>query len=535
MTISLQTYTGHYLCAEPDGRVVADRTEASAWETWDVEPQGIGLVALRSAHDRYLCAELDGSVVANREVIGAWEVWRVVPVVGGIAFCSAHGRYLVAEDGGGGLVQANREAAGPWETFKASDPVEEPGPIVGPLTRLRVEDNRRYFANEAGRFDWREISAFSLLSRLLTGEDDYVRSWLQRRRAEGFTVTRVILTLDGGYWHDQCPAGRSFRCAPDMAGYWQALDTLATLHAQAGLYMRVCFLGALEPFGGVWYPDRRDVYDGDVRRKAEAFVVEAAQRLGAHSHVIGELANEPTEIGMRNAWDNGALVSLGRKVKAVTPAMLLCGGESNDAKGVCAPFDFADAHMDRSRGVEGWQWVKRSGEHPAADQAVMPFVAGEPINFGEARVDGRTGDVEAQPAVAFGAAAVGRARRWAGQCFHFDGGLFTTEPKPETVACITAWHEGLNAIPMLADGMWRGHWSESYWKNSQWPDTDDIGEVEDHVRSGRGPWRAFGVGPHSVVFPVKRGWDFDRGLSAPAERIAINTNGTFEAAVYKRK
>lgn len=416
-----------------------------------------------------------------------------------------------------------------WKTPPLPEAPEMPAPATT-LTRLRVESNRRYFANAAGRFDWREITAFSLLSRLLRGETVYVRQWLRARRAEGFTVTRLILTLDGDYW-------RAFRCAPDMPGYWQQLDQLAQLHADEGLYMRACFLGALEPFGGVWYPDRRDVYEGDVRTKAEAFIVEAAQRLCGHAHIVGELANEPTQIGMRHAWANGALVALGRKVKAVAPNMLLCGGEDNDGYGVVSPFNFADAHMDRSKGVAGWQWVKRSGEHPAADQLKMPFVAGEPINFGESRADGRgDGDVEKQPSVAFGAAAVGRARKWAGQCFHWDGGLWTTEPKPETLACIRAWHQALDAFPMSTDGVWRGHWGLArgdYWRDV-WPDTDDVRAVEQHIREGRGPWRAFGCGPYSVLFPMPKGWDWRRQLDAPAELVAMSTDGVFDCAVFRR-
>lgn len=539
MGVSFRTSDGlHYLCAEPDGRVVADRTAVGAWEEWTLEPQSGGQVALKSAHGRYLCAELDGSVIANRTEPRAWERWTPMETPHGVSFRSDHGGYLVAEGGGGGAVRANRfyTGPGPWETFQTSGPVHPPSPPAGPLTRLRVEGNRRYVANAAGRFDWREISAFSLLSRLLTGETRYVADWLHRRKAEGFTVTRVILTLDGSYWIHS-PHGRSFRCAPDMPGYWAALDTLAVLHADAGLYLRACFLGALEPFGGVWWPDRRDVYEGEVRRKAEAFVVDAAQRLHAYEHVIGELANEPTQIGMRHAWDNGALVSLGKKVKAVAPSMLLCGGEDNDGKGVTEPFDFADAHMDRSRGVEGWQWVKRSGEHPAADQPVMPFVAGEPINFGEARADGRTGDVEAQPSVAFGAAAVGRSRKWGGQCFHYDGGLWTTEPQDVTKRCIAAWHQAFDAFPMLTDNLWRGHWGlprGDYWKD-QWPDTDDARAVEQFVKDGRGPWRAFGCGPYSVVFPQPKGWAWRRCLEADAERVAVSEDGVFDVAVYRRR
>lgn len=532
-------------------------------EWFEVVPSGGDTFGLR-CHGKHVSFQPNGDVEVNRDELRSWERMRWSVSEDGTKRLVSVAFGYVLEAKAGERVRAH---ASPYQKLVVSESSSgqhpPPPPVGGPLSRLRVEDNRRYFANDAGRFDYREVSAFSLLSRLLTGETQYVADWLHRRKAEGFTVTRVILTLDGSYWIHS-PHGRSFRCAPDMPGYWAALDTLAVLHADAGLYLRACFLGALEPFGGVWWPDRRDVYEGEVRRKAEAFVVDAAQRLHAYEHVIGELANEPTQIGMRHAWDNGALVSLGRKVKAVAPSMLLCGGEDNDGNGLVDVFDFADAHMDRSDGVEGWQWVKRSGEHFAADQEgkdpdnpqhdprlfpprhlyamraipKMAFVAGEQKNFGEAREDGNRGDgPESQPAVAFGAAAVGRARKWAGQCFHFDGGLWTTEPKPETQACIKAWHDGMDAFPMLTDNLWRGHWGLSrgdYFRDDLWPDTDVPSEVEDWLNRGDHAWRAFGVGPYGVVFPMSKGLDVPRHLEAPAERVAFNDQGHFDVAVYRR-
>lgn len=556
--VSFKTQDGrHYLCAEPDGRVVADRTAVGGWEEWTVEYFTGGDVALKSAHGRYLCAEPDGSVVADRPHVGPWELWRLVADEAGVGFLSAHGGFLVAELGGGGAVKADRHYSGPgpWEIFVPSHLLSSGapgGPVPsGPLTRLRVESNRRYFANDAGRFDWREVTAFSLLSRLLRGEIEYVRQWLRARRAEGFTITRVMLTLDGGYWAGpQNPLGQSFRCAPDMPDYWQMLDLLVRLHAEAGLYMRACYLGALEPFGGVWYPDRRDVFEGDVQRRAEAFVVEAAQRLGAHALVVGELANEPTQIGLRHSWPK--LVALGRRVKAVAPDMLLCGGEDNEGRGLVAPFDFADAHLERDRGIQGWRWLKRNlSEHWVIDQPEdqrgkglpadfrpMPFVAGENINMGEDRADGNLGDgAEKQPSVCFGVAALSRARRIGGVCFHYDGGLWTTEPKAETPACLAAWHAGFEAFPMLTDAMWRGQWGLArgdYWRDT-WPGDDDPAGVERHIREGRGPWRACGCGPYSVLFPMPKGWDWRRQLDAPADLVAINTDGVFDVAVFRRQ
>lgn len=424
----------------------------------------------------------------------------------------------------------------------------EPPPVQSPpavaLTRLRVEGNGRWFANDAGRFDYREVSAFSLLSRLLTGERDYVRDYLRTMRGHGFTVVRVILTLDGSYWGGDNPHRRSFRCAPDMPGYWQQVDALVALCAEEGIYLRAVFVGAVEPFGGVWYPDRRDVWSGDVRRKGDAFMVECAQRLGPHAHIIGELANEPGQIGMRESFDE--LIAVGRRCKAVAPNMLLGGGagdgpNDSDTRLCVRPFDYVDSHLERSMAVRGFEWVKRSGESPVIDaeyQPVqMPFISGEPVNFGEWRADGRNGDVERSPSVACAYGAVSRARQY-NTNFHYDGGLWTTLPQPETVACIRAYMTALDAFPMLTDNKWRGHWSVeqgNYWDKTIWAPSDDTAAVEQHVASGRGPWRAFGCGPYSVVFPEPDGWSYLNNLTAPADRLAYIADGAFAAGIYRRK
>lgn len=416
-----------------------------------------------------------------------------------------------------------------WSTppFPADpDPDPEPGPAPE-MSRLVVESNRRYFANAQGRFDWREVSRFSCLARLMRGEHGIVRELLRADKAIGFTMTRQIITLWGDYWSD-------FLQGPKMPGYFAGLHDLVQMHQQEGLYVRICILGALDWAGGTWEADRRDFYTGDVRRQCEAFALEVARQLAPYPNVVLEIANEPTQIGMRDSWP--AIVSLGHQIKALAPNTLLCGGEDNDGRGLVAPFDFADAHLSRDMGVAGWQWIKRSGEHPVIDQTIMPFVAGEDVNMGEGRRDGRTGDVESQPANCFGAAAVHRSRRIGGQCFHWDGGLWSTPMQPITVACANAWHDGLDAFPMLMDNLWRGHWGVSrgdYWRDV-WPNSDDLREVEAHIQSRRGPWRAFGCGPVSVVFPMPKNWDYRANLDAPAELVAINTDGTYDCAVFRR-
>ena len=414
---------------------------------------------------------------------------------------------------------------------------DAPPPVT--LTRLSVDGRKRWFTTEAGFFDYREVSAFSLLSRLLAGETDYVREYLAAMRGYGFTVVRVILTLDGDYWVGGNPLGRSFRCAPDMPGYWQGLDRLADLTAEAGLYLRAVFVGAVEPFGGVWHSDRRDVWSGSVRERGEAFVVEAAQRLAGRVHVIGELANEPGQIGMRESFDE--LIALGRKVKAVAPLMLLGGGavdgpNDNDTRLCVQPFDYVDAHIERRMGVGGFEWVKRSGEYATIDaehQPVkMPFISGEPVNFGEWRADDRNGDVERSPSVAFAYGGVSRARQY-NTCFHYDGGLWTTMPELATVESIRAYMAALDAFPMLTDDKWRGHWSQSYWRQV-WPAKDDIDVVERHLNERRGPWRVFGCGPYCIAFPSAKDWNWQADLTSPAQQLASSTAGVYGAGIYRK-
>lgn len=509
---------GMTLVYQSDGNLVLYDRVGPRWAT-DTHGRTAGYVEMQG----------DGWLVVY-DAAGA-PIWRSGDV-------AVPGGRLVVDEGGLRVVATVDVPT--WQVrleARPTPPIEPVPPTT--LTRLRVESNARWFANDAGRFDYREVSAFSLLARLLAGEEAEVQAFLGQMRARGFTVVRVILTLDGDYWTRSPLGGRSFRCAPDMPGYWQALDRLVALTGAAGLYLRAVFIGAVEPFGGVWHPDRRDVWGGDVRARGEAFTVEAAQRLGGHAHVIGELANEPGQIGLRESFDK--LISLGRKVKAVAPQMLLGGGavdgpNDNDTRLCVRPFDYVDAHVERRMGVRGFEWVKRTGEYATIDPehqpVAMPFISGEPVNFGELRADGRNGDVERSPSVAFAYGAVSRARQY-NTCFHYDGGLWTTLPTADTDACIEAYMAALNAFPMLTDSRWRGHWAQSYWRQV-WPPKDDAHIVEPHVAEGRGPWRVFGCGTYCVAFPEPDGWDYRANLTAPATRLAHEARGAFAAGIYRR-
>ena len=56
--VHLKSYHGRYLCAEPSGAVVADRTSIAEWETWTMSTTHCGQATFKSYHGKYLCAEV---------------------------------------------------------------------------------------------------------------------------------------------------------------------------------------------------------------------------------------------------------------------------------------------------------------------------------------------------------------------------------------------------------------------------------------------------------------------------------------------
>lgn len=112
----------HALPTAPSAPPVQPPTPEPPPVTPPTVPTLPSLLTLRSAHGRYLCAEEGGggAVVADREQAGPWETFEVV---GGVApntialRCHDGVHYLCAEDGGGGVLVANRTAVGPWESW----------------------------------------------------------------------------------------------------------------------------------------------------------------------------------------------------------------------------------------------------------------------------------------------------------------------------------------------------------------------------------------------------------------------------------
>ena len=125
-----------YMVAEGNGGGVvnANRDAAGSWETFTLTGLNGGSlrdgdpVTLRTGTGAYLQAEGGGGgrFLAVGAGPGSWEILTIVKIgaPGGliasgdrVGLRAANGHYVVAEGGGGDVVNADRTALGPWETF----------------------------------------------------------------------------------------------------------------------------------------------------------------------------------------------------------------------------------------------------------------------------------------------------------------------------------------------------------------------------------------------------------------------------------
>jgi hypothetical protein len=119
--VAFKTHQNKFLCAEQDGKLVADRAEAKQWEHFDV----IGIdskdhknvvVNLKSHHGKFLCSDSGDKAIADRGEAKEWERWTIVEVGdGNIALRDYRGKFLCVE--AEHKIVVNRDAAKQWETF----------------------------------------------------------------------------------------------------------------------------------------------------------------------------------------------------------------------------------------------------------------------------------------------------------------------------------------------------------------------------------------------------------------------------------
>lgn len=140
-TTAFQSIGGYFVVAEGGGGSVvnANRVGIGPWETFTLIDLNGGalesgdLVNIQTIFGYFVVAEGGGGDVvnANRTVPAEWETFRIEKVGGGggigsgdtislqayVGWVCCGGNYVVAEGGGGSVVNANRAAVGAWEMF----------------------------------------------------------------------------------------------------------------------------------------------------------------------------------------------------------------------------------------------------------------------------------------------------------------------------------------------------------------------------------------------------------------------------------
>lgn len=127
--VALRTWNGvNYLKAinGGDGAVVADATAIGSWERFRIVSFREGFspwVALQTTSGRWVTVVNggDGAVTSGTNYVNTDETFVLGTANGGITFGTRKTprRYVVAENAGGGAVNANRASAGIWGSFFA--------------------------------------------------------------------------------------------------------------------------------------------------------------------------------------------------------------------------------------------------------------------------------------------------------------------------------------------------------------------------------------------------------------------------------
>jgi hypothetical protein len=226
MKIALQV-EGKYVAAENGGDdagiVHANRTAIGPWETWTLERQPDGRVALKSVNGRYLSAEQGGGgdVHANRTAVGPWELWRIGVQDGdAISLQSDNGHFLSARfDMPDAPVNATRDSIGPWETFTL---------VVLETDTPAIHVEGSTFVDAKGRrWIWRGCTDFLLFKRHLDRED--ITPLLNERAGVGATLVRVLgMCQNIARFHPQ-----------EYPAYFDRLGPFVDLVARSGLYVEL--------------------------------------------------------------------------------------------------------------------------------------------------------------------------------------------------------------------------------------------------------------------------------------------------------
>ena len=334
----------------------------------------------------------------------------------------------------------------------------EPPPRTGlpTLGRLHTEAGSRWFhALDGVPFDYREITAMGLMRLAIDRRWDEVEEFFEYCKQRRVTAIRPLLNLGSDLWTNKQRAN----WFTEGDTFWRALVPLAEKAAHYGLYTRYCLFGGVEPFVGHqldWHR-RPDVITKNTTAITlmHTYLEQAVGTLRDVPSVLFEIANEPKEIGFGR--ESNVILELGEHCADLAPDSMMNFGCANDEDSLWylrSPATFLDEHLRRMPADDFHLSVKRIIESPQVDQNVMPFMSGEWMNLGK-------GGGTESTATAFATAAMLRLKHCI-PSFHANCLLEPTIPDPATDACLQAWTQALDMIPITVDGApTNGHWKDS--------------------------------------------------------------------------
>ncbi len=122
-------------------------------------PFGSNVSFKTAAKGLYVVAENGGSGIinANRSAVGPWETFRLIDLNGGsltsgdvVNLASDKGTYVVAENGGGGTLNVDRPNAGPWEEITILKANGSGKIHSGDIVLLRTKNGQFIVAEDGG-------------------------------------------------------------------------------------------------------------------------------------------------------------------------------------------------------------------------------------------------------------------------------------------------------------------------------------------------------------------------------------------------
>lgn len=310
---TLKSAHGKFVTVELNGSVTNTRTETGAWEQFNLVSQDGrplqdgSIVALQSWTGKWVCAEQGGGgvVIADRGSVGPWESFQLVfsPDGGTVAFLAwDRVHYLCAEPDG--RVNATRTQIGPWETFSLDPAIQAGagGEFSGAKGQARLM-GRRSVGDDEGPKNYVGLSRFPWLW-FWKFERDRVLRELDADRAAGFRYGRVLAQVGdpknaADYW-----AGRIVD--PDWPDYQELIAGLTNAALERGHLIEWTIFGKGGP------------YDATARRPDLVRRVTDVLKGNTLGVLFGEIMNEPNVV---NSIADEELKALAAQAKAAVPVL----------------------------------------------------------------------------------------------------------------------------------------------------------------------------------------------------------------------